>query len=88
MSMLRSMLRAFAYCTAKTRKSLHGLDYYTFHGGEAFDSLKSISEKLRAEDHTDDDISRRLLELMQYLRVDLHYKIFKSCRSLQFVFTE
>lgn len=41
-----TMLRILSSCTATTRKSLQGLDYFAAEGAKAFDDLMSIVEKL------------------------------------------
>ena len=40
------MLRILPACTARVRKSLHGLDYIAAEGAKAFDDLISILERL------------------------------------------
>lgn len=41
-----SLLRVLNFCSASVRKSLHGLDYISSSGSEAFDDLDGIAEML------------------------------------------
>ena len=42
-----SLFRILDVCSASTRTSLQGLDYFTAEGGKAFDDMAAVVEKLR-----------------------------------------
>jgi hypothetical protein len=63
-------------CSASTRKSLQGLDYFSADAGKAFDDLVQIVNTLEGYGMSPvktEDIKRRLLSRKQYLKTD--YKV-------------
>lgn len=83
-----SMLRILDYCTAKTRKVMRGVDYFAFEGDEAFSTLMEIARKVSPDSSWQKSVSKRILESMQYLKVDfkihlkLQSRIADHCESL------
>lgn len=68
-----TVLRILNYCTATTRKSLQGLDFYSWAGSEGFDTLINIAKtlsKLNNDEDWGNHIIRRLKESKQYLKMD------------------
>lgn len=72
-----TILRILEYCPATTRKSMQGLDFFTWAGSEAFDMLIRITKSIANGDRDwEIDIIQRLKEAKQYLKLDykLHLK--------------
>ena len=67
-----SLLRILHYCIAKTRRSLHGLDYYTFAGVEGIDTILDILKVLLGQSAIDKEWykvqSRNLLDGKAYIK--------------------
>lgn len=74
-----TILRILDYCTATTRKSLQGLDFFAWAGSEGFDALIRITNSLGNYAEDPDwakDTVRLLKESKQYLKMDyrMHLK--------------
>lgn len=73
----RTLLRVLNVCSASTRKSLQGLDYFSASGAEAFDDLQKVVDRLVDECGKSlswaKDVSEKLKYAKRYLKGD--YKV-------------
>ena len=66
-----SLRRILSVCTAQTRKSLQGLDYFTYAGTMGFDTMLEIANKLgeyNQDQAWEEQIRSRLRYAKQYLK--------------------
>jgi hypothetical protein len=78
-----TVLRILHYCPATTRKSLRGLDYFSFAGSEGFSMLARIADNLGAmsdDQEWSKDAINRLNEAKRYLKTDYRLHIKKASR--------
>lgn len=77
-----TLLRVLDVCSASTRKSLQGLDYFSASGAEAFDELKKVVDKLVDEYGKSltwgKEVNDKLKHAKRYLKGD--YKVI--CKKL------
>lgn len=77
-----TLLRVLDVCSASTRKSLQGLDYFSASGAEAFDELKKVVDKLVDEYGKSltwgKEVNDKLKHAKRYLKGD--YKVI--CKRL------
>ena len=78
----RTLLRILTVCSASVRKSLQGLDYTSSAGGQAFDDLADVVNRLGDEFMGMTwarEQKERLKSAKRYLKVDFKVKLKKNC---------
>ena len=83
----RTLFRILEVCSASMQKSLHGLDYVTTDGVQAFDSLEEMVSTLTAAKaltfNWEKEVKQQLSDAKRYLKADfrLHVSEMKTVLS-------